>query len=216
MNPAEKKVSYKITNSYNTLNKKTDHTKNVWVVFHGIGYLSKYFLKYFKGLDPQENYLIAPQAASKYYLNGKYTHVGASWFTKDNTQQEVENAMNYLDEVFKAETLETTENLIVLGYSQGVSVATRWVSKKKIKCSHLILCSGGIPKELKPEDFKHLQDTKISMIYGNEDPFLDKERLQNEKLRLKEIFQENLTIIPFDGVHEMKPTIIETLVVYPL
>lgn len=86
MNPTEKQVSYNITNSYCTLNERTSKTKNVWIVFHGIGYLSKYFLKYFKGLDPEENYIIAPQAASKYYLNGKYTHVGASWFTKDNTQ----------------------------------------------------------------------------------------------------------------------------------
>tara|TARA_R100001369_G_scaffold87479_2_gene123070 strand:- start:20417 stop:21055 length:639 start_codon:yes stop_codon:yes gene_type:complete len=212
MNPTEKKVSYKFTNTYMTLNERTSKTKNVWVVFHGIGYLSKYFLKYFKGLYPEENYLIAPQAASKYYLNGKYTHVGASWFTKDNTQQEVENAMNYLEEVYKAEDLESTTNLIILGYSQGVSVATRWVSKKKIECSHLILCSGGLPKELNPEDFKHLKTSKISMLYGNEDPFMDKERLHNEKLRLKEIFPENLTIIPFNGVHEMKPSIIETLV----
>ncbi len=212
MNPDEKRVSYKITNSYNTLNKKTDLTKNIWVVFHGIGYLSKYFLKYFKGLDRQENYIIAPQAASKYYLNGKYTHVGASWFTKDNTQQEVENAMNYLDEVYEAEALEKATNLIVLGYSQGVSVATRWVSKKKIECSHLILCSGGLPKELKPDDFQFLKESKKIMIYGNDDPFMDEERLHNEKLRLKELFPENLTITPFDGVHEMKPTIIETLV----
>jgi len=212
MNPTEKKVSYKITNTYMTLNERTSKTKNVWVVFHGIGYLSKYFLKYFKGLDPEENYLIAPQAASKYYLNGKFTHVGASWFTKDNTQQEVENAMNYLEEVYKAETLKTAENLIVLGYSQGVSVATRWVARKKLIPNQLILCSGGLPKELKPEDFKHLKTSKISMLYGNKDPFMDKERLHNEKLRLKEIFPENLTIIPFDGVHEMKPTIIETLV----
>jgi len=78
MNPAEKQVSYQIKNSYSTLNNYTEKTKNVWVVFHGIGYLSRYFLKYFKHLDPEENYIIAPQAQSKYYLNNKYRHVGAS------------------------------------------------------------------------------------------------------------------------------------------
>jgi predicted esterase len=212
MSPTEKQVSYKITNSYCTLNEKTSETKNVWVVFHGIGYLSKYFLKYFKGLDPKENYIIAPQAASKYYLNGKYTHVGASWFTKDNTQQEVENAMNYLDEVFKAEDLETAPNLIVLGYSQGVSVATRWVARKGISAEKLILCSGGLPRELEPNAFQHLKESKITMLYGNKDPYMDKERLHNEKIRLKELFPANLTVIPFEGVHEMKTSIIESLV----
>ena len=212
MSPTEKQVSYKITNSYCTLNEKTSETKNVWVVFHGIGYLSKYFLKYFKGLDPKENYIIAPQAASKYYLNGKYTHVGASWFTKDNTQQEVENAMNYLEEVYKAEDMDSVTNLIVLGYSQGVSVATRWVAKKEINVSQLILCSGGLPKELKPNDFKHLKKAKVSMVYGTKDPYMDEDRLRNEKIRLKELFPKNLLVIPFDGVHEMKPSIIESLV----
>jgi len=212
MNPTEKQVSYKINNTYCTLNSNTSNTKNVWVVFHGIGYLSKYFLKYFKGLDPEENYIIAPQAASKYYLNGKYTHVGASWFTKDNTQLEAENAMNYLDEVYKAEHLGEATNLIILGYSQGVSVATRWVARKGISPSQLILCSGGLPKELKPEDFKHLNETKISMVYGTKDEFLNKERLDNEKIKLKELFPKNLNLISFEGIHEMKPSIIESLV----
>ncbi len=212
MNPTEKQVSYKITNSYSTLNEKTSKTKNVWVVFHGIGYLSKYFLKYFKGLDPQENYIIAPQAASKYYLNGKYTHVGASWFTKDNTQQEVENAMNYLDEVYNAEDLGSATNLIVLGYSQGVSVATRWVARKKLIPNQLILCSGGLPKELVAEDFQHLSEKEVTMIYGDKDPYMNEERLQSEKIKLQELFPKNLTVIPFDGVHEMKPSIIESLV----
>lgn len=212
MNPTEKQVSYNITNSYCTLNERTSKTKNVWIVFHGIGYLSKYFLKYFKGLDPGENYIIAPQAASKYYLNGKYTHVGASWFTKDNTQREVENAMNYLDALYKAEEIGSAEKIIVLGYSQGVSVATRWVARKKINASQLILCSGGLPIELEPNDFAHLKETKVTMIYGTKDPYMVEERLQNEKIKLNELFPKNLTVIPFEGVHEMKPSIINSLV----
>ncbi len=212
MNPTEKQVSYNITNSYCTLNERTSKTKNVWIVFHGIGYLSKYFMKYFKGLDPEENYIIAPQASSKYYLNGKYTHVGASWFTKDNTQREVENAMNYLDALYKTEELGSAEKIIVLGYSQGVSVATRWVARKKINASQLILCSGGLPKELEPNDFLHLKETKVTMIYGTSDPYMDEARLQNEKIKLHELFPKNITVIPFEGVHEMKPSIINSLV----
>ena len=212
MNTAEKQVSYKITNTYTTLNERTSKTKKVWVVFHGIGYLSKFFLKYFKGLDPEENYIIAPQAASKYYLNGKYTHVGASWFTKDNTQQEVENAMNYLDEVYKAEDLGSATNLIVLGYSQGVSVATRWVARKKLIPNQFILCSGGLPKELVAGDFQHLSEKEVILIYGGKDPYMNEERLQSEKIKLQELFPKNLTVIPFEGVHEMKPSIIESLV----
>ena len=64
----EKKITYTASNTYTTLNAINEKTKNVWLVFHGMGYLSKYFTKYFTNLDSGENYIIAPQAPSKYYL----------------------------------------------------------------------------------------------------------------------------------------------------
>lgn len=212
MKTAEKKVSYQISNSYSTLNDFTDKTKYVWVVLHGIGYLSRYFLKYFKDLDPAENYIIAPQAQSKYYLNNEYRHVGASWLTKENTEAETENVLNYLDEVYKAESLQDAPNFIIFGYSQGVSIATRWIARNKTECNHLILHSGGLPKELQPEDFEFLDHTKVTMIYGTKDEFLNKERLKTEGARAKELFGERLEIITYDGGHEVNTGIINDLV----
>lgn len=211
MNPAEKQVSYQIRNSYSTLNSYTSKTKNVWVVFHGIGYLSRYFLKYFKHLDPEENYIIAPQAQSKYYLNDKYRHVGASWLTKENTETETENVLNYLDEVYKAEELQKAPNLILFGYSQGVSVAARWVARNKTECNQLILHSGSLPKELQPEDFEFLTTTKVTLIYGDSDEYLNKEKLEKETERAKELFGDNLEIISFEGGHEVNVGIIADL-----
>jgi hypothetical protein len=49
----EKQVSYKTTNTYQTLNSYSDTTKNVWIVFHGLGFLSRYFLRHFEILDPK-------------------------------------------------------------------------------------------------------------------------------------------------------------------
>lgn len=211
MNPAEKQVSYQIRNSYSTLNNYTSKTKNVWVVFHGIGYLSRYFLKYFKHLDPEENYIIAPQAQSKYYLNDKYRHVGASWLTKENTEAETENVLNYLVEVYKAEELQNAPNLILFGYSQGVSVAARWVARNKTECTHLILHSGGLPKELQPEDFEFLTNTKVTLIYGDSDEYLNKEKLKKETGRARALFGDKLEIISFEGGHEVNVDVIADL-----
>lgn len=203
MSQVEKKVTYQISNSYSTLNKLTSKTKNVWVVFHGIGYLSRYFLKYFKNLDPSENYIIAPQAQSKYYLTDDYRHVGASWLTKENTEAEIENMLAYLEEVYKAENLKDAPNLILMGYSQGVSVATRWVARNKIECSKLILHSGGIPKELQPEDFQFLKNTEVVLIYGTGDKYLNEDRLKKEHSKANGLFGERLKIISFEGGHEV-------------
>ncbi len=207
----EKQVSYQITNTYSTLNERTSKTKNIWVVFHGIGYLSKYFIRLFKNLDPEENYIIAPQAQAKYYLNNQYTHVGASWLTKEKTEEEMENVLRYLDVLYKAENLKTATNLYVLGFSQGVSIATRWVSRRKINCSKLILHSGKIPLELTAEDFEFLKNTEFTFIYGTNDEYLKKGIVKIEEERMHKLFPENFKIITFKGGHDLNKQIIYEL-----
>jgi len=143
----ENHVSYQTTNTYDTLNTLTKDTKNVWIACHGIGFLSKYFIRYFADLDSKENYIIAPQAPSKYYQTKAYKYVGASWLTKENTVLETENILNYLDAVFTKEAIPVEKNLILMGFSQGVSVITRWVAKRKIPANRLVIHSGSIPNE---------------------------------------------------------------------
>ncbi len=214
MNPPEKEISYQTTNSYSTLNELTTTTKNVWFVCHGMGYLSRYFINYFNELDAAENYIIAPQAQSKYYVPPKFKHVGASWLTKENTIKETENVLRYFDMVFEAEKIPNDKNLIVLGYSQGVSVALRYVAKRQIKCSQIVLLSGGIPKELLADDFNFLNaKTKLSMIYGDNDEYLDEDRILQEKNRAFELFGHlDLNIVSFEGKHEVKKEILPTLI----
>jgi predicted esterase len=178
-----------------------------------MGYLSRYFLKYFKDLNPEENYIIAPQAQSKYYIPPAFKHVGASWLTKENTLKETDNVMRYFDAVLEAEQLPKDKNLIVFGYSQGVSVAMRYVARRKLMCSQMVLHSGGIPKELIADDFNFLKDQcKVSLIYGTEDEYLNAERMQSETKRVHELFERNVTIIPFDGKHIVNVELINNLV----
>jgi len=210
MNLEEKEIFYTTTNSYATINSLTEKTKNIWFVCHGMGFLSRYFLRYFNGLNAEENYVIAPQAQSKYYIPPKFKHVGASWLTKENTLKETENVMQYFDAVFEAEQLPKDKNLIILGYSQGVSVAMRYVAKRKLPCSQLVLHSGGIPKELTPEDFSFLK-AKVSMIYGTEDEYLNEERILHETQRANELFGNALEIIPFEGKHIVNVELINAL-----
>ncbi len=212
MNSEEKEITYTTCNSYSTLNTLTEYTKNVWFVCHGMGYLSRYFLRYFKHLNAEDNYFIAPQAPSKYYIQPKM-HVGANWLTRDNTESGMQNILNYFDAVFEAENIPEDVNFIVLGYSQGVSVAMRYLAKRQLQCSQLVLHSGGIPKELTAKDFEHLsKDTKIKLIYGTEDEYLDAERIAQERQRAEELFGKKLTILPFEGKHVVNVDYINDLV----
>lgn len=212
MNSTEKEISYTSTNSYSTLNSLTSKTKTVWFVCHGMGYLSRYFINYFKELNSEENYIIAPQAQSKYYIAPKFKHVGGSWLTKENTIKETENVMQYFDAILKTEQLPKDVNLIVLGYSQGVSVAMRYVVKRQLNCNQLVLMSGGIPNELVSKDFDFLKGkTKVSLIYGTQDEYMNEERMTHEKQSIYKLFGKEVDIISFEGKHEVNTAIINNL-----
>ena len=210
----EKKATYKTTNSYVTLNDLSTNTKNIWIVFHGMGYLSRYFLRPFIELNPNENYFIAPQAPSKYYLKDEFKYVGASWLTKENTQQEIQNLFSYIDAVADAENLLKNTELILLGFSQGVSIVTRWMASRKIQCKKLVMYAGSIPNELKAEDFDYLDysKTEIHIIFGDKDEYLTAKRLKIEKEKAERVFQGNAVVTLFDGIHEIKPEILMGLV----
>ncbi|MFD0932941.1 alpha/beta hydrolase [Psychroflexus salinarum] len=198
-----KKVSYQTTNTYSTLNKLTKDTENVWIVCHGIGFLSKFFISYFENIDPKLNYIIAPQAPSKYYQTKAYKYVGASWLTKENRELETENVLNYLDAILENEKLPSDKKITLLGFSQGVSVVTRWLVQRKINCDHLVIHSGSIPAEFDSTSFAYLPRLKTSIIYGTEDEYLSEERIQTQIQLAKYIFPNTPEVIKFDGKHVM-------------
>lgn len=207
----EKEITYIAKNTYSTLNQVNSNTKNVWFACHGMGYLSRYFLKYFKGLNAQKNYIIAPQAPSKYYQQPKM-YVGSNWLTKDDTQLGMQSILNYFDAIFEHEIIPETSNFIVLGYSQGVSVATRYLASRKLQCNQLILHSGGIPKELKKSDFNYLsKDCNVILLYGTEDEYLTQERIDEEKKLALDLFGERLSVISFEGKHVVNVDFINQL-----
>lgn len=202
----QKQVAYKATNTYHTQNRLTENTRNIWMVFHGMGYLSHYFINYFSELDKSENFIIAPQAPSKYYQDNTFKHVGASWLTRENTAMEIQNVLHYIDAVFNAEFPAgfPKKQLFVMGYSQGVSIAARWVASRKIQCDKMILHSGGIPNELQPADFEFLnKETSVIYLYGNNDRYVTAARETEERLRAENLFNERLSIKVFEGAHEV-------------
>ncbi len=212
----ENQITYTHTNTYTTLNTFTSKTKNVWLAFHGMGHLSRYFMKHFEGLNAEENYIIAPQAASKYYQDKRFKYVGASWLTKENTTLEKENVLTYVDAVWAIESKKWKGlhiNLILMGYSQGVSIVSRWASSRKIDCKHLLLHSGAIPHELTPPDFEHLsRTTKVTYLYGDKDEYINEARKTEQQLKGTALFGNRLHIEVFDGVHEVNEAFINTLV----
>lgn len=107
--------------------------------------------------------------------------------------------------------ISTAKNLIVLGYSQGVSIATRWLASRNIQCNHLILHSGAIPTELNKGDFSYLYKvTPVTYIYGDNDEYITEAKMTEQSLKGSSLFGERLEVKVFKGTHEVfKPYLLE-------
>lgn len=208
----EKQVTYRTSNTYSTLNELTPKTENVWLCCHGLGFLSRYFIKNFNKLDPDKNYIIAPQAPSKYYQNSDFKYVGASWLTKERTRPETRNVLAYLDAIYKAEKIPADKSLILFGFSQGVSVIMRWMASRNIHCKLLVIYAGRMPVELNPGDFAFAQNTQVKLVYGNQDPYVTADLAQNQSELARAMFGDQLEVISFKGRHEMDRDVIANLV----
>ena len=202
----EKSLSYTTTNTYETYNEFTQKTENIWVVFHGLGHLSRYFIEHFEKLNPEENFIIAPQAPSLYYQDKRYTYIGACWLTRENRELGIANNHAYLDALYEEELkpkLKTGNRLIIMGFSQGVSVAMRWLKHRNLCCDQIILHSGSIPREFVENAFSNQCKHIPILIYGKKDPLITEKRLSDEVDYAKHIFSNKPEIIPFEGAHEV-------------
>ncbi len=114
--------------------------------------------------------------------------------------------------MYNKEITQSPKKLIVLGYSQGVSIAARWLASSQIPCDHIVLHSGGIPVELKKEAFSYLsQSTKVTYIYGDNDEYITEARKTEEQLKGTKLFGDKLETIVFKGVHEVNKDYINSL-----
>ena len=92
----KKKISISRTARYYQSGLISNKTKNLWFVFHGYGMLAEFFIKKFQYLIDKETVVIAPEATSRFYLDGKYERVGSSWITKVEKEDDIIDNLYYL------------------------------------------------------------------------------------------------------------------------
>jgi predicted esterase len=204
------------TARYFTLGEFSEKTKRVWFVCHGYGQLAEYFIRNFEVIDDGTNFIVAPEALSRFYLEGFSGRVGASWMTKEERDSEIADNVQYLNELYftilKDQDIEKL-NIHVLGFSQGVPAACRWVADGEVKFDKLILWAGIFPPDMN-NDFQFtadhlLKDKQTYIIYGNKDPFLKEEHFKEIENFGK--IKPDLKVIIFEGKHELKGEILKEI-----
>ena len=204
-------LDVQIKASYHTLNELSDRTERIWIVFHGYGQLAEFFIKKFELLDPDKNFFIAPQGLSKYYLQGVYGRVGASWMTKEDRLTEIDNQYTYIDAVLSQFDIQGKE-LIYFGFSQGTATMGRYAAHAQIPFGKMVIWAGTFPPDTQPEAWKYLTGgEEIHYFTSKEDIYFREEMIPQQNEVIKAALGREPTLHWYDGGHKIVPDILRTI-----
>lgn len=194
------------TARYYTLGKANPDTEEIWFVLHGYGQLASFFIRHFEVLNNGKRLIVAPEALSRFYVGRDPVRVGATWMTKIDREQEIQDYLAYLNQV-ASHIMGLVESrrkpITVLGFSQGATTVSRWVTEGRFPAQRLILWAGPVAHDL---DLKAYGPTLSSMapcfVVGDKDHYITPEKLAEERARL-EAENVGVTYIPFEGTHKI-------------
>ncbi len=153
----------------------SESTKIIWIVTHGYGYLAEFFIKKFEVLDPDEHFVIVPEALSRFYLKDVSGRVGASWMTTEDREHEIQDYIQYLDNVYETFILHSKAKVVALGFSQGAATICRWAINTHKLLNNIVLWGGTVPSDCL-HDIPKLNSFSPYLLVGDEDQFIDKEK----------------------------------------
>jgi predicted esterase len=194
-----------------THGEPSDKTEYLWFVTHGYGQLASSIIRKFEGFDPTTHFVVAPEALNRFYWNFKTNVVGASWMTRQDRLDEIEDYSTYLDTVyaqFRAQVAPSVK-IIFFGFSQGCATQMRWIMKGLPNYDHLILWGGVLPEDLDYQPFANYFGTKkLTFVCGDNDEFINQEGIEKHFALAKEKGLA-MNFVGFEGRHEVLVDILE-------
>ena len=184
----------------------------LWVVLHGYGYLARYFLNAFADLD-EGRCIVAPEGLSRFYLDGQHARVGATWMTREDRLHEIEDHVNYLDELTAVLKKQARPDapVSVLGFSQGVATASRWAYLGRTEIQRLVLWGGTMPPEFDPKELgRRWSKIRIDLVHGENDALVGPEAMRKNHAQLVRAGIE-AEMHAHDGGHSLDPVVLARL-----
>jgi len=166
----------------------------VWIVLHGYKQLARRFLRRFEPIDAPGRLIVAPEALSRFYISaesgrhGSTSVVGATWMTREDREVEIADYVGYLDRLAEHIRVQIGEEpvLNVLGFSQGVATATRWVTAGAVTPARLVLWGDFTPPDLDlPRAREALEPVDLIMVRGDADRAISPRLATEEAERLR-------------------------------
>ncbi len=208
-------ISINRTARYYTLGPEGPEAEEIWFVLHGYGQLASIFIRHFQAIDSGKRLIVAPEALSRFYVDRSPNRIGASWMTREARDEEIQDYLAYLNQV-AGHVLDRVESrqkpITVLGFSQGATTASRWVTEGRLPAKKLILWAGPIAHDLDLQTHgPTLSALTPAFVVGDDDYFITPDKLEEERARLDE-HNINYIYVPFKGKHKMNKEVLLSLV----
>lgn len=188
--------------TYGTLGPKT---KYFWFALHGSKMLCEQMLYKFKAFNSEEHFVLAPEALLRFYEKDFGGPVVASWMTKRDRLEEIEDFSAYLSGLYSSFEAQLPHTCVksILAFSQGGTTAFRWLHTRKVEVDHLIPYACWIPEDISLSESKtDLSKINLLFTYGTEDQFLTDKRIA----MVNEVIAQNkltLKSLPYIGDHRV-------------
>ncbi|MDH5588725.1 MAG: phospholipase [Gemmatimonadota bacterium] len=223
MSPAEPSREHHIevprTARYWTSGTDRPRPTELWFVLHGYRQLARRFLRRFQGIEAEGRWIVAPEGLSRFYVehtpgrHGSASVVGATWMTREDRANEIRDYVRYLDllAAHMVEEAASRPRVTVLGFSQGVHTASRWVTHGSVRPARLVLWGDYLPPDLDMEAAAaRFGELDLEMVHGDADATLRPDLAAREEERLRE-----WGIAPrrhrYAGGHDIDPELLASL-----
>lgn len=195
----------------------------VWFVLHGYGQLAPRFIRAFEGVIPSDTCVVAPEGLSRFYhvspqTDGSHLQkVGATWMTRESRETDIEDNVRWLDTVHEdvmgagGRALTDAPLCAVLGFSQGVATAMRWVASGAVTPACFVAWAGGVASDVQHDLFaKKVAAADVVLVAGDTDGFASPEARKGVTTAMRRYHPSPREIL-FSGSHHLDPGVLHML-----
>ena len=202
----KKQISIPKTHKYSQLGEFSKKTNTVWIVLHGYGMLSEFFIKKFECILNDSTVVIAPEGSNRFYLENNYYRVGASWMTKLDKEKDIEDNISFIKTLYSNivdEIGHSNFKLNTLGFSQGGATLVRWIMSNNITIDSLILWGSDVPKDCLTEEKKsRWSSIDVKLVIGSQDEYINEENKQ-KVIDLINSYGLKYELVEYEGSHKI-------------
>lgn len=211
--PELHKIKIKRTAHYYTTGVPCVSASTIWLVFHGYGQLASRIIRKFDHLDLEDTHVIAPEGLNKFYFKRDPLILGASWMTKHHRLDEINDYLQYIDQLMKSLTLNASQTVNVLGFSQGSATMMRWLDYARPNIDKMVNWAGEFPPDIEYEAFIPYLKTigKTYYCVGDADEFLTPKRVEGISGFIDKA-DANIELKKFVGTHEINRELLSAIV----